>query len=284
MVIFVMFRFFIQLLGLACLLSFAVGSAGAAGASLEPCSGWLSRKGVCPPYAKKLSIRVLLAGDSLMESLGPQMVSALAAYANITFMPIGKQSTGLSRSDYYNWPDVLRGHLSSFKPQVVVMWVGTNDAQGIYGKSGLGAVGSEAWQAAYREKVRELLLLVLRTKARMILMGPPVVGEPMEDKQLALINRLMADECRKLRKYGATFVDTRAILSDSAGRFRATGRVPLSGAMATLRTADKVHITADGNNLVMDCMLPYLGREIARYFRSMKPTQSSIRIQPGRRN
>ena len=265
---------------------FAVG-AWAAEPSLAPCSGWLKREFAQPP-TKMVKVKVLLAGDSLMEDLGPQMRRALRGYPSITFVPIGKKSTGLSRSDYYDWPSSLKKYLKSEKPEVVVMWVGTNDPQNIYGKTGLGRVGSEAWQEAYREKVREVLLPVVNAKARMILMGPPVVGDPKVNSQLAVISRIMKEECARYRKCGVTYVDMRLILGDAQGRYHATGKIPLTGKVAPLRTSDRVHITTAGNNLVMDYLLPYIGREIALHFGylydpSRRSSSSAVRIVPNRK-
>lgn len=227
--------------------------------SLRPGSGWLVPGGSRPLGAP---VRVLLAGDSLMESLGPQMRDALSGYNNLTLIPIGKKSTGLSRSDFYNWPAVLKQHLAADKPHLVIMWVGTNDPQGIYGMSGLGEPCSKAWQLAYLGKIREIFKLVRAYKARLILMGPPVVGAPKLNAQLADINRLMDWVCKR---EGVCYVDTRAILGDSRGGFHMQGKLP-SGVMGVLRTPDQVHITPDGNKRVMHYLLPYVAQELRLCF------------------
>lgn len=250
----------------------------ACGAQLPPGSGWLVQGGAYRSTPWKTPVRVLLAGDSLMESLGPQMRNSLVGYENLTFIPIGKKSTGLSRPDFYNWPKVLKQRLEQDRPHLVVMWVGTNDPQGIYGMSGLGEACSEAWQQAYRSKIREIINLVISHRARLVIMGPPVVGDPKLNRQLAVIGRLMEDECRKV---GVCYISTRAILGDSHGGYHAQGRL-LSGQMVTLRSADQVHITADGNRRVMEHVLPYIGHELILCFR--RPTQerrssSSVRIR-----
>lgn len=243
---------------------------------LRPGSGWLVPGGSRPLGAP---VRVLLTGDSLMESLGPQMRDALSGYSNLTLIPIGKKSTGLSRSDFYNWPAVLKQHLVADKPHVVIMWVGTNDPQGIYGMTGLGEPCSKAWQLAYLGKIREIFKLVRLHKARFILMGPPVVGDPKLNAQLADINRLMAWACKR---EGICYIDTRAILGDSHGGFHLQGKLP-NGQMALLRTADRVHITADGNKRVMHYLLPYVAQEIRRYFSPQSAANSSPAPQGQRR-
>lgn len=203
-------------------------------------------------------VRVLLAGDSLMEGLGPQMKEQLSGYAHLELIPIGKKSTGLSRPDFYNWPEVLKRHLEKDRPHIVVMWVGTNDPQNIYGMTGLGEPCSKAWQRAYYGKVREIIGLVRQHKAQLVLMGPPVMKEEKLDGQLARINKLMRWTCRRA---GVGYLDTRPILADKEGRYQQSGRMP-DGRTAVLRTRDNVHITAEGNALVMRALLPYVSERL----------------------
>lgn len=200
-------------------------------------------------------VRILLAGDSLMEGLGPQMQEAMKGYRNITLIPIGKKSTGLSRPDFYDWPEVLEKNLKKHNPHIVVMWVGTNDPQNIYGKNGLGEPCSIAWQKAYFTKLMEIVHLTRRHHARLIFMGPPVMAKEPLNSQLLVINRIMRWTSRK---YRAGFLDTRAILADRYGKYRHKGSLN-NGKSAILRTPDQIHITADGNKLVMDKLLPYMG-------------------------
>lgn len=203
-------------------------------------------------------IRILLTGDSLMESLGPQMKKAAAGYENITMIPIGKRSTGLSRPDYYNWPAVLEANLQEHRPQIVVMWVGTNDPQGIHGMKGLGEPCSAKWMKAYAGKILEIVNLCKKYRARIIFMSPPVMDEEPLDSQLARITGLMQRICSY---YKLGFINTRTILADSDGKYRHTALMP-NGRMATIRWKDRVHITGDGNRLVMDKLMPYMGAMI----------------------
>ena len=205
--------------------------------------------------------RVLMAGDSLMVGLGPQMRTELSGYSNLTFIPIGKSSSGLARADFYNWPRVLEDHLRSDRPQVVVMWVGTNDSQAMYGMPSIGEVGSRIWLAAYYGKIAEVARLSLSHGAKFVLMGPPVVSDAKTDAKLAVINKLMQRVCQRAR---IPFIDTRAALADREGRYCQQARMP-DGSMVPIRTPDGVHITAAGNRIVMKRLLPDLSRIVMGY-------------------
>lgn len=202
--------------------------------------------------------RILLTGDSLMESMGPQMKKAMAGYENITLLPIGKRSTGLARPDFYNWPKVLEQHLRSFRPHIVIMWVGTNDPQNIYGHKGLGEPCSRPWLRAYGGKILEIARLCEKYGARIIFIGPPVMDEEPLNSQLSTISKLMYRICKY---YKLGYISSRSILADSLGRYRHTARMP-DGRNATIRWKDRVHITGDGNRLVMNKLLPYMGHVI----------------------
>lgn len=241
-----------------------VGGGLLMGAQPNMTNSWL-----VPGGARQLRIpvRVLLAGDSLMASLGPQMRATLRGYGNLTCIPIGKGSTGLARPDFYDWPRVLKEHLVKDKPHVVVMWIGTNDSQDIYGMPNLGGLFSRDWQIAYLGKIREIIQLVRQHRARLIIMGPPVVGGERLNGNLKIINKLMAWTCQKS---GVCYVNTRIILADSRGEFRMQGALR-NGQMAVLRTPDQIHITADGNRKVMEYLLPCLAVEIQRAFSGSAP-------------
>ncbi len=218
--------------------------------------------------------RVLLAGDSLMVSMGPQMREELAGYSNLTLIPIGKSSSGLARADFYNWPRVLEEHLRSEKPQVVVMWVGTNDSQPIYNMPSAGEVGSKTWMAAYYGKIAEVARLSLSHGARFILMGPPVVSNAKTDAKLAMINKLMQRVCQRAK---IPYIDTRAALSDAAGRFCPQARTR-DGSLVSIRTPDGVHITSAGNRIVMRRLLPSLSKFVVGYAPSAAPVRGGRSI------
>ncbi len=202
--------------------------------------------------------RVLLTGDSLMASLGPQLKRALDGYENLTLIPIGKGSTGLARPDFYNWPKVLEENMIKHKPHVVVMWIGTNDTQNIYGMKGLGEPLSWPWQKAYHNKLIEIFRIVRKHNARLIMMSPPVMNKQKFDDNLKAITNLMEWTCKK---YGASFLNTRPILSDSREKY--VQRKPMAdGKVSPIRTPDQIHITADGNILVMDRLLPHLSTTV----------------------
>ncbi len=199
-----------------------------------------------------------------MESMGPQMVKAMVGYENIELRPIGKRSTGLSRPDFYNWPKVLEENLADFAPHIVVMWVGTNDPQNIHGYKNLGEPLSEAWKKAYTAKVVEIIKLCQKYQANLIFIGPPAVDEEPLDTQLRKLSKAIYEICRHYsvkKKYNIRYVSARTELGDNNGKYLHEKIMP-DGRMATIRWKDRVHITGDGNLLVMTSLMSKLGEMI----------------------
>jgi len=64
-----------------------------------------------------------VVGDSLGIDLGDSLVNDLANTGVVTATLDGKESTGLTRPDYYNWPAELQADLPKYDPQVVVIMV-----------------------------------------------------------------------------------------------------------------------------------------------------------------
>ncbi len=197
--------------------------------------------------------RVLLAGDSLMESLGPQMQPMLTEELRWSCLPIGKKSTGLCRPDFYNWPAVLEKNLQAFRPNLVVMWVGTNDNQNVHGVK-TGGLLTQEWNNAYYRKMLEIWGLCRKYKAKLIFIGPPVVGDAKVDAELKQINRLMMAVCRR---HGLPFLDARAIFTDRHGRYVQRVIGP-DGEAVDIRTKDQVHITGAGNERVIKWLCPLM--------------------------
>lgn len=200
--------------------------------------------------------RVLVAGDSLSASLGPQMKRGLEGYAGLEIIPIGKSSTGLCRPDFYNWPEVLEKNLQTYHPNLVFMWVGTNDDQNIHGMSNLGEPPySPAWKRAYMRKMLEIITICKRHRAKLVFITPPVMPDGAFNNKLAEIDSVMLYVCGH---YKVEAIDGRKLLTDGQGKFVREMKLP-DGTTATVRTPDTVHITEAGNRIIMQrAILPHL--------------------------
>src|SRR3954471_9456174 len=106
------------------------------------------------PTATK-PLRMLVVGDSFSQDIE----TALAPVADSRYLRIigkGLAATGLSRPDYYNWPQALSMLMRQYNPDVVLVMLGGNDPQPIPTPSGDKIpfdVGDSRWSATYRSRV-----------------------------------------------------------------------------------------------------------------------------------
>lgn len=210
--------------------------------------------------------RIMLLGDSLMEDLGPAMHRSLRHRKGLHFILTAKYSTGLTRPEYFNWPENMENAVAATRPDIIVFFIGANDGMPI--KKGGRTVypnSGDAWRKAYRTKMSELFEIGRRYKCEMIWIGLPPMGSRYA-RILAQTAQAQRDGCDE---QGIRFIDTVPILGDENGQFR-TYMTDSRGKAIRLRTKDKEHLSPIGNKLVIEQLLPVLEQSIAE-FRNKHP-------------
>ena len=82
---------------------------------------------------------------------------------------------------YYDWPAHLATLLALDHPQVVVVFIGANDDQGLYVDGAPAAPGSLAWVAGYAQRVDDVAREVTSAGARLVWVGMPPMHSPALD-------------------------------------------------------------------------------------------------------
>jgi hypothetical protein len=121
--------------------------------------------------------RVLVIGDSLGIDLGWGFSGPLLAHDRLSVIDDAIGSSGLVRSDYYDWPQHLREDVAATRPDVVVAMFGANDQQAIETSKGLVQPGSLNWNRAYAARVRQIGSIVRSAGAALVWIGLPRMGE-----------------------------------------------------------------------------------------------------------
>ena len=102
-----------------------------------------------PPDAK-----VTVAGDSISVGVGSSLRGTVDD--RVTVKVIGEGGTGLARPDRFDWPARLEELARDFPPDVLVMSLGSNDAQDLTDPSGRTVVtrsDPQAWEDEYRARL-----------------------------------------------------------------------------------------------------------------------------------
>lgn len=199
---------------------------------------------VKPEPAAKLenARRVLVIGDFLAGGMGEELVNAFAASPAIAVEVRSNGSSGLVRTDYYDWFASLPQFITQTTPSTIVIMMGSNDRQQMQIGDVREKFGTDAWFKEYERRIDELLTLAGRSKVPLLWVGLPAFQSPSLTADLVGFNRLYRSH---VEKYGGEFVDVWDGFVDEAGKFVITG-YDMNGQQARLREADGVGMTQAG--------------------------------------
>lgn len=193
----------------------------------------------------KFESRVLIVGDSLGIDLEWGFTPALDERDDLTVTDDSVGSTGLVRSDYYNWPAHLRADIAHVKPDVVVTLFGTNDQQDLPAAGGLAAPATSAWNRVYAGRVRQIAAIVRAAGATLVWVGLPRMG-PQSVLSVPYVEdvvKLDRDVVASLQR--ATYVDTYKLFTNGRGAY--TPYVEVAPRVWQLGHApDGTHLTTAG--------------------------------------
>ena len=201
-------------------------------------------------------VRVLLIGDSLGLDLGDSLQNSLASTGVVAATLDGKESTGLTRPDYFNWPAELASDLPKVSPEVVVVMMGANDPQAFPSPS--IQYGTAAWNAEYLRRCIAFMKLATSTGATLIWVSLPPMQDPTLNAKVANINAIQKEAAAQVPN--VIYVNSNPTLAP-AGTFQPY--ILSGGQNVNVRTPDGTHISPQGGALlsqqVMGIMRTKLG-------------------------
>ncbi|HJP64681.1 MAG TPA: DUF459 domain-containing protein, partial [Actinomycetota bacterium] len=185
-------------------------------------------------------LTVLVVGDSLGADLAQGMSRLLSEKGTFRPREDTRESTGLARPDYFNWPYQVAIDISERRPDVVVAMFGGNDNQNfLVGDHGV-VFGSREWRQIYGTRVGRLMDLVTKSGRPMIWVGLPVMKDPGRSKQMRILNSVYAEQAA--RHPGVSYVDSYRLFSSPRGGYAAYLR-DADGHLEQVREGDGIHLT-----------------------------------------
>lgn len=198
--------------------------------------------GIRTPTANA-KLRVVVVGDSLSQGLGPAIVQVFDPELS-RVLPLGRQSTGLARQDYFNWRGAMRKIEQEFRPDLVFVLFGTNDNQAQIASDGSELpVGSAAWVQAYRQRATDFLREATANGTHVVWVGIPVVRDQQRWRFYQRVNGIYADvaEADPL----AMYLDAWTLLQNRSGQYSAYLKNE-RGVLQVMRAGDGFHLTPAG--------------------------------------
>ena len=202
-------------------------------------------KPVKPLFTSAHPLRVWVAGDSLAQVPGDAL-ERIGGAVDVVGVE-SRLSTGLARTDLYNWFTRIQQAPRRLHPDVVVFSFGADDAHDYMGGAHVGPFGSPSWNAEYRRRVDGVTRELNAEGIYVVWLGLPIPDGPGFKKSFPVVNRILESVARK-RSDDATFVDTWHLLDDFHGRYTAYLRV--HGKLTQIRLPDGVHYTQAGGDLI----------------------------------
>ena len=245
-----------------------LGSGGKSGAPVPSTSASAKAKVVPPvkPVVPKLRVptkaaplKILVAGDSMTEFFGPDLINQAAVGGKAAGNTVTKYGTGLVRPDFFDWSLFAQQLVSQQNPEAVVVMMGGNDGQGITLANGTVLPdGSDAWAKEYRRRVEVVMRIFSGNGKRRVYWVPmPVPRSPKLAIDYHLMDLAVADAAAVVP--GVTDVNIVPRLSKN-GQYSdyLTG---LNGQTILARTQDGIHLSTDGANLAASLVLTAMNKD-----------------------
>jgi len=198
-----------------------------------------------PLYTATHPLRVWVAGDSLAQVPGDAL-ERIGGAIDVVGVE-SRLSTGLARTDLYNWFTRIQQAPRQLHPDVVVFSFGADDAHDYMGGAHVGPFGSPSWIAEYRRRIDGVTRELSAEGIRVVWLGLPIPDGPGFRKSFPVVNAILEGVARAHAK-DSTYVDTWHRLDDFHGHYAQYLRV--HGKLTQIRASDGVHYTEAGGDLV----------------------------------
>jgi hypothetical protein len=187
---------------------------------------------------------VVVIGDSQAAGLATGLVMAFADAPHVVISPRVRPASGLVRDDFFNWPSSLSAVLAEGPVDAIVVMLGVNDRQPLFGANGRATdePRSEPWATAYRARVDQLAAALKATGKPVFWMGLPPTARGEFSGFMAYVNGFIVEATTT---HGLPYIDIWPSFTDEEGRYTATGP-DIDGTVRRLRAPDGVHFTRSG--------------------------------------
>lgn len=186
---------------------------------------------------------VAVIGDSLGEMLADGLDESFAENKEIAIRHKGKESSGLVRDDFYDWPKSARELVASpDRIDAAIVMIGSNDRQAIHDGAESHEPFSPRWKELYGARIDSLMSVFREKKIPLVWVGLPVMkAERYSGDMMHLNDMYRAHAARN----GAAYVDIWEAFGDEKNQYQSFGP-DVNGRIVKLRAADGIHFTEAG--------------------------------------
>lgn len=187
-------------------------------------------------------ITVAIVGDSIANELGQGMEHLYGRSSRLRVIKKTQFSTGLVRTDYYNWYAVLPPFLRRYRPDVIAVNIGGNDRQDLTVNGRQLQRFSKAWLRAYEDRIARFMDILKRSGAKVYWVGLPQVRSQRMTRDYWTLNQIYR---REAERHGFGYISIWGNFSAADGGYAPHGR-GIDGRNHRLRKDDGIHFTDAG--------------------------------------
>lgn len=192
-------------------------------------------------------IRILFAGDSMMQGVAPIAISSLRKIQpDGYFEDLSKQSTGLTVNRFLDWPATIKEQIAKKQFNTVVVFLGPNDPWDIYDGKQRYKFPSSEWEEKYRSRVKEILDFAASKHVKIIWIGLPTMREDRLHQGAIIQNKVFREE---MKAYGFKYLSTEDLVGSLDQPFK-NYIFDANGKEVVVRASDGTHFTPQGLRLI----------------------------------
>ena len=207
---------------------------------------------------EKKPLRLYVAGDSMDQVFGSSLVNLAEATGLVKAKNDYKVSSGLSRPDFYDWPQRLVDQIVDYRPDAAVVLFGANDGQNVLYEGEVLKVGTKAWQEVYAKRVGEAMDILTKGGRRVYWVGQPIMRDFGYRERIAMMNHIYEAEAKK--HPGVTFVSTWQALANEKGSY-AEYLKDENGDQVLMRAPDGIHLSREGGDRMAQVVLDVIEKD-----------------------
>ena len=206
------------------------------------------------------AVSVLLIGDSMM---GPGLGTALEYKLSRSGFLVHRHSvpaTGLLRKDFFDWFSEIDELYTEKKYDIVIVMIGTNDAQHYETPKRVYYYGTNEWNQLYMDRVLGFTETLSKNSRKVYWIGmPPMRNEFFNNKMIG-----MSDMFRSTVQQfnGGVFIPMTSVLSERDGEF--TTFLSVNKKLLKVRSDDGVHISTDGSRIASEFLYNFVTSDLSR--------------------
>jgi hypothetical protein len=194
-------------------------------------------------FSSRRPLTIAVIGDSLANDLGRGMENLYRRNGNIRVLKYTRFSTGLVRTDYFDWNIAVRRFLDATNPDIIIVVIGGNDNQHIRTEHHRLDPMSKPWLAEYERRVSSFMAPLQKDRAKIYWVGLPIVRSPSLSRAFRVMNGIYQ---REAKRHAIRYVSVWDKFADSHGAYSSFGK-SLEGVRRQLREDDGMHFTEAGS-------------------------------------